>query len=125
MQMMKGGLIMDKIKILKALSDNTRLSILNLLNGEKLCVCEIEAILDNTQSNISRHLAKLKEADLILSTKYAQWVHYELNYELLQKHQFIKILLEEIKDDDYYRTQIEKIEKYKIEDSKCNDKVSK
>lgn len=82
---------MDKIKILKALSDNTRLSILNLLNGEKLCVCEIEAILDNTQSNISRHLAKLKEADLILSTKYAQWVHYELNYELLQKHQFIKI----------------------------------
>ena len=80
--MMKGGLIMDKIKILKALSDNTRLSILNLLNGEKLCVCEIEAILDNTQSNISRHLAKLKEADLILSTKYAQWVHYELNYEL-------------------------------------------
>ena len=61
---------------------------------------------------------------MILSTKYAQWVHYELNYELLQKHQFIKILLEEIKDDDYYRTQIEKIEKYKIEDSKCNDKVS-
>lgn len=54
------------------------------------------------------NLAKLKEADLILSTKYAQWVHYELNYELLQKHQFIKILLEEIKDDDYYRTQIEK-----------------
>ena len=48
----RGGLIMDKIKILKALSDNTRLSILNLLNGEKLCVCEIEAILDNTQSNI-------------------------------------------------------------------------
>ena len=42
----------------------------------------------------------------------------------MQKHQFIKILLKEIKDDDYYRTQIEKIEKYKIEDSKCNDKVS-
>ena len=121
---MKGGSIMDKIKILKALSDNTRLSILNLLNGDKLCVCEIEAILDNTQSNISRHLAKLKEADLILSTKYAQWVHYEINYELFEKHPFIKVLLEEIKEDRYYKVQAEKIKKYKLEDNKCNYRVS-
>jgi ArsR family transcriptional regulator, arsenate/arsenite/antimonite-responsive transcriptional repressor len=62
---------------LKALADETRIRILNLLvrDGD-LCSCEIEAVLRLTQSNASRHLAKLRDAGLITAEKRGQWVHY-------------------------------------------------
>lgn len=86
---------MDMIRILKALGDETRLRMMNLLRHGMLCVCEIEAILESSQSNVSRHLAKLRDADLIISEKKAQWVYYGLNSETLQTCQFVKVLLDE------------------------------
>ncbi|MGD9156009.1 MAG: metalloregulator ArsR/SmtB family transcription factor, partial [Bacillota bacterium] len=60
---------MNLLKILKALGDENRLRILNLLRQKKLCVCELESVLNMTQSNVSRHLIKLKDAELIESEK--------------------------------------------------------
>ena len=45
---------MDVSETLKALADTNRLRILNLLHEETLCVCDLEAILELNQSNLSR-----------------------------------------------------------------------
>jgi len=63
---------------LKALSDETRLRILNLLYEKELCVCDIMETLQITQAKASRHLIYLKNADLVKDRKHAQWVYYSL-----------------------------------------------
>ena len=63
----------------KALSDETRLRIVKLLEGGELCVCDITAALLMTQPNVSFHLAILKEAGLIKDRKDGRWSHYDLD----------------------------------------------
>lgn len=67
------------VEIFKALSDENRARILSLLLNEELCVCEIETILDMTQSNVSRHLSKLKEAGIVSIRKDSQWIYYRIS----------------------------------------------
>lgn len=68
----------ELLKIFKALSDETRLRILKLLEGGELCVCDIVGALDTIQPKISFHLAVLKEAGLIQDRKEGKWIHYKL-----------------------------------------------
>ena len=81
---------MNLTKILKALADENRLRILNLLAQRKLCVCEIEATLGFTQSNASRHLIKLKEAGIIDHEKQGQFIVYKLNEATFEGYLFLK-----------------------------------
>lgn len=83
---------MDLLKILKALGDENRLRILNLLRQRGLCVCELESVLNMTQSNVSRHLIKLKDAELIESEKNGQFAIYRMNEAALVQYEFIKNL---------------------------------
>lgn len=98
---------MKLIKKLKALGDETRLRILNILRYGPLCVCEIEDVLQITQSNASRHLNKLMNADLVTYYKEAKYVYYKLDEETLREFSFIEELLsnelekEEILKQDY------------------------
>ncbi len=62
----------------KALSDETRLRILKLLENGELCVCDIVAALDMVQPKVSFHLATLKEAGFIKDRKQGRWTHYRL-----------------------------------------------
>lgn len=73
--------------LFKALSDENRLRILNLLSIKPLCVCELEVLLSMSQSNVSRHLGKLKSVGLIKASKDAQWVHYELDTAFEEAHE--------------------------------------
>jgi len=74
------------IETLKALADENRLRLFNILTKDELCVCELEVILEMNQSNVSRHLAKLKSAKLIQANKGGQWVHYKLNPHFEQQN---------------------------------------
>lgn len=65
-------------QIFKAVSEETRLRILALLIRGELCVCEIEAALDMPQSTVSRHLALLRQAGLVLGRRKGVWMHYRL-----------------------------------------------
>jgi len=69
------------VNVFKALGDENRLRIMNLLIKSSLCVCELETMLDMSQSNVSRHLSKLKSAALISSFKEQQWVYYQISDE--------------------------------------------
>ncbi|CEJ73658.1 ArsR family transcriptional regulator [[Clostridium] sordellii] len=86
---------MKIVQILKALGDETRIKIINILRNGPLCVCEIEAILEITQSNASRHLNKLMNANLVTYYKEAKYVYYKLNEDTLNEYSFIKAILED------------------------------
>jgi DNA-binding transcriptional ArsR family regulator len=60
------------------LADMTRLLILQLLENEELCACEITAALDLTQPTTSHHLGILERAALIASRRDGKWVFYRL-----------------------------------------------
>lgn len=63
---------------LKALSDSTRLEIINLIMDNELCICQIQAMLNMSQPRISRHMRILREAGLIESRKDAQRTFYSI-----------------------------------------------
>jgi ArsR family transcriptional regulator len=67
---------MDVADVLKALADPNRLRILNLLQEKTLCVCDLEAILELNQSNLSRHLSRLKHAGIVNAQKKALFTYY-------------------------------------------------
>ena len=74
---------MEADQFFKAPSDLTRLRMLVLLSCEgELCVCELTYALDETQPKISRHLAHLREIDLVLDRRQGQWIYYQLNPDL-------------------------------------------
>ena len=91
---------MNTVQMLKALGDETRIRIVNILRDGPLCVCEIESILEITQSNASRHLSKLMNANIVTYYKEAKYVYYKLDEETLNKYSFIKVLLENELDED-------------------------
>jgi ArsR family transcriptional regulator, arsenate/arsenite/antimonite-responsive transcriptional repressor len=64
--------------IFRALSDRTRLRILHLLQDGELCVCHLVAVLDSPQPTVSRHLAYLRKAGLVVARKEGLWMHYRL-----------------------------------------------
>jgi ArsR family transcriptional regulator len=69
----------ELVKIFKSLSDTNRLRILKMLEVKPLCVCEITAVLNLATSTVSKHLAILRDVDLIIDEKDGKWVNYRLN----------------------------------------------
>jgi len=69
----------DLLQVFKALSDETRLRILKLLEHGELCVCDVVAALDIIQPKISFHLGVLREAGLVKDRRVGKWMHYCLN----------------------------------------------
>lgn len=70
---------MDTQIVFDALADPTRRRVLALLQRQgELCVCELTEALDQGQPKISRHLAILKDADLVIPRRQGTWMHYRL-----------------------------------------------
>jgi ArsR family transcriptional regulator len=67
-----------------ALSDETRLKVLDLLRHGEQCVCDLTDTLDAAQSRLSFHLKTLKDAGLVTDRKQGRWVYYALNPEALE-----------------------------------------
>jgi len=61
-----------------ALSDRTRLRLLNLMDGQEVCVCYFVEILGQSQPKISRHLAYLRRAGIVSARREGKWMHYRL-----------------------------------------------
>ena len=69
----------DLMNTFKALSEETRLRILKLLEHGELCVCDIVSALDMVQPKVSFHLNVLKEAGFLKDRKQGRWTHYSLD----------------------------------------------
>ena len=69
-------------QILKALADESRIRILNLImHNKEMCTSDLEQVLDFTQTKTSRHLTYLRNASLVTSRKTDQWVFYAIKDE--------------------------------------------
>ena len=69
--------------LLKSLSDQTRLrSLLLLMQEGELCVCELTYALDLIQPKISRHLALLRDMQVVIDKRTGQWIYYSINPKL-------------------------------------------
>lgn len=67
------------VTLFHALSDETRLEIVQRLRGGERCVCDLIDLLDAAQSRLSFHLKVLKDAGLVSDRREGRWIHYSLN----------------------------------------------
>lgn len=72
-------------RLFHALSDRTRLSILERLRFGERCVCDMTDALDAAQSRLSFHLKVLKDAGLVSDRKEGRWMYYTLNPGVLDE----------------------------------------
>ena len=68
-----------------ALSDETRVRVVELLCGGEQCVCDLQSALGAAQSRLSFHLKVLREAGIVSDRKDGRWVHYSLRPEALEQ----------------------------------------
>jgi ArsR family transcriptional regulator len=64
--------------LFKALADQTRLRLINLIGDDEVCVCFFVEVLKINQPKISRHLAYLRRAGVVSPRREGKWIHYRL-----------------------------------------------
>jgi len=74
------------IRTMKALSDETRLRIMNILLERECCVCEVMQALDISQTRASRNLGILQEAGFLKTRRDGIWMVYSIDYETTNQH---------------------------------------
>lgn len=80
-------------RLFHALSDETRLAILDMLRDGERCVCELQDALDAAQSRLSFHLKVLREAGLVTDRKEGRWSYYTISSEALEDvHDTVRLL---------------------------------
>ena len=97
--------------ILKALADETRLRIINLLYEKELCVCDLYESLNITQTKASRHLQYLKHAGLVGDRKHAQWIYYSLRKD--DSIRFIDdLVFDNLRSSERYHNDLENLKEW-------------
>lgn len=100
---------MDKLtKFFKILSDETRLRIMVLLYHRDLCVCQICGITGISQPNVSKHLAKLRDMELVKDERKELYTYYSLNLKDKLYIEILKDIVDRIEDYQTLKLDIEK-----------------
>lgn len=108
------------IDLFKALGDYTRLRLLNIISREELCVCELEVILGISQTNVSRHVAKLRSNKIVESYKTAQWTHFKIHRQFKQNHKNLyEYLQAEFATREIFKEDTRKYNLYKKNEYNC------
>jgi ArsR family transcriptional regulator, arsenate/arsenite/antimonite-responsive transcriptional repressor len=76
----------DLVRILKALSDETRLRVLNMLFVRECCVCEIIQVLGISQPRVSHHLSALYNAGLLKMRRQGLFALYSIDWEEMEEY---------------------------------------
>ena len=75
------SMIRKTAELFKAVSDPTRLKIINALILSEMCVCDIAALMSMTQPAVSHHLKILRQMQLVKYRREGKIVYYELDDE--------------------------------------------
>jgi ArsR family transcriptional regulator len=75
----------DLLERFQAVAEETRFRVVRLLSGGERCVCELQAQIGVSQSLLSFHLKKLKDAGVVAGRRDGRWVHYSLVPESLEE----------------------------------------
>lgn len=97
--------------LLKAMSDATRLrSVLLLLAEDELCVCELTHALGLEQPKISRHLALLREMQLVVDHRKGKWVYYSINSKIPSwAKKFLQSLQKGCSEEKLYQSDLNRL----------------
>lgn len=113
---------MDVVLILKALCDENRLRIYNILRKKDACVCEMEALLDLNQANVSRHLSKLRSVGIVDREKDGQWIRYSISETFLKEEsQLVTYLNDKLLSNVVIAADNQKLVKYSGSQLTCVD----
>ncbi len=107
----------DLSQLFKCLSEPIRLRILNLLltNGE-LCVCNIVDTLEISQGVISRHLAYLRNNNILKSRREGTWIYYQIS----QTDKLVQAIITQLKIDGFNSTEFNNdLEKFSELQNSC------
>ncbi len=68
------------VQLFKLLADETRSTIVMLLReAGEMCICDLCTVTQESQPKISRHMALLREAELVIDRREGKWVYYRLS----------------------------------------------
>ncbi len=82
------------VTLFHALSDSTRLGILEMLKDGERCVCELQDELDAAQSRLSFHLRVLKEAGLVTDRREGRWMYYVIASDALAEVHDLAVVMQ-------------------------------
>lgn len=71
-------------RLFHALSDETRVDVMQMLRSGERCVCELQDELGAAQSRLSFHLRVLKDAGLVTDRRHGRWAYYAIAPDALQ-----------------------------------------
>ncbi len=93
----------------KLLSDETRLRILILLYHKKLCVCELQGIMEESQPKVSKHLAKLRDLGIVQDERQEQFIFYYLNLQENIYRSILKSIVDNIENYQVLKKDVNKL----------------
>jgi ArsR family transcriptional regulator len=110
-----GETMQDLIRVMKALSDETRLRILRVLLEQECCVCEVMQALDISQSRASRNLGILQEAGFLRARRDGTWIVYSVDWESANRYatSLAKLLKESLVSNEVLEQDRERLNRAK------------
>jgi ArsR family transcriptional regulator, arsenate/arsenite/antimonite-responsive transcriptional repressor len=79
--------VKSALRVFRALSDETRLRLIDLLREGEQCVCDLSEAVGASQPLLSFHLKTLKDAGLVTDRREGRWVYYAVNVDRLDDQQ--------------------------------------
>jgi ArsR family transcriptional regulator len=115
--------VVDLIQIYQCFCDRTRLRIVNLLARSPLCVCHFQEILGEPQVKISKHLAYLREREMVLAERDQNWMIYSLPKTLSPELEAnLKCLQDCVQSDKLFARDLKKLRK--IQEGCCEPRAA-
>lgn len=81
-------------ELFHALSDETRLGILEMLRDGERCVCDLQSDLEAAQSRLSFHLKVLRQAGLVTDRREGRWAYYSINPDAMTELHDLAVALQ-------------------------------
>ncbi|OLS02499.1 ArsR/SmtB family transcription factor [Tissierella creatinophila] len=91
----------EKADIFKALGDETRLTIIDMLSCGEICACKIIEGLNLSQPTISHHMKVLQQVGLVKARKDGRWMHYSINKEKVEEIKEFITYMEKFEENLY------------------------
>ena len=109
------------LKVFKALSDETRLRVFNVLLERECCVCEVAQALRISQTRASRNLTILYEAGLLKVSRTGLWVLYSISEEAMVGlyHGLPEIIRNSLRDNEIISLDLERL-KTAVREPQCS-----
>src|SRR5699024_6448884 len=105
--MLKTEIEMDKAAlILKLLGDQTRLTMVKILDHHDCCICEFVEIYKVSQPSISQHIRKLRDLGLVKEERRRQWIFYSIN-KTNAYYPFIQQIINQLPSPDHELNELE------------------